>query len=271
MPRAGSAPGPGPAAVARAVPLARATKAKGFVPPPPKVVFCQSLASHARMILSLPFDERGQLPSRNGEPPSGERLPATPAATGGSSDRPSHSRMPALPLPAARIALPLASIALVGTVARSVAGDVVKGRITGQETLVGDQYVDASKNDGHHYTWREPSPTVRAEFRALSGNPSRDLCIAALSTAGNQPPQAAHPRQGDRRADHPVHPGHHPGHASVVREPRPVSPPPVHRRLAHLEGRAHRSPVNGASGRRRPTPGGSRSVTSSFPACAPSW
>jgi hypothetical protein len=97
--------------------------------------------------------------------------------------------MPALPLRAARLALPLASIALVGTVARSVAGDVVKGRITGQETLVGDQYVDASKNDGHHYTWREPSPTVRAEFRTLSGNPSRDLCIAALSTAGNQPPQ----------------------------------------------------------------------------------
>ena len=46
--------------------------------------------------------------------------------------------------------------------------------------------MEASKPDAHRYTWREPSPTVKAEFRALSGNPSRDLCIAALSTNNAQ-------------------------------------------------------------------------------------
>jgi plastocyanin len=58
----------------------------------------------------------------------------------------------------------------------------VRGRITGQEKLIPDEYVEASKPDSHRFTWREPSPTVRAEFRALSGSPSRDLCIAALSS-----------------------------------------------------------------------------------------
>jgi plastocyanin len=66
--------------------------------------------------------------------------------------------------------------------ATAVAGQV-KGRITGQEKLIPDEYVEASKPDSHRFTWREPSPTVRAEFRALSGSPSRDLCIAALSTS----------------------------------------------------------------------------------------
>jgi plastocyanin len=57
----------------------------------------------------------------------------------------------------------------------------VKGHISGQEKLIPDVYVEASKPDAHRFTWREPSPTVRAEFRALSGNPSRELCIAALA------------------------------------------------------------------------------------------
>ena len=69
--------------------------------------------------------------------------------------------------------------------ATAVAGQV-KGRIFGQEKLIPDEYVEASKPDSHRFTWREPSPTVRAEFRALSGTPSRDLCIAALS-ANNAP------------------------------------------------------------------------------------
>jgi hypothetical protein len=87
-----------------------------------------------------------------------------------------------------RFGLPLASLAVFTTLSASVWGEV-KGRIVGQEKLVADQYTEAAKFDGHHFTWREPSPTVRPDFRALSGNPSRDLCIAALSTAGNQPPQ----------------------------------------------------------------------------------
>jgi hypothetical protein len=64
----------------------------------------------------------------------------------------------------------------------TAAAGQVKGRISGQEKLIPDEYVEASKPDSHRFTWREPSPTVRAEFRALTGSPSRDLCIAALSS-----------------------------------------------------------------------------------------
>jgi plastocyanin len=64
----------------------------------------------------------------------------------------------------------------------------LKGRIVGQDKLIPDVYVEAARADAHRFTWREPSPTVRAEFRTLSGNPSRDLCIAALSANGPASP-----------------------------------------------------------------------------------
>ncbi len=59
----------------------------------------------------------------------------------------------------------------------------IKGRISGQEKLVPDVYIEASKPDAHRFTWREPSPTVRAEFRNLAANPSREVCVAALESA----------------------------------------------------------------------------------------
>jgi hypothetical protein len=48
-------------------------------------------------------------------------------------------------------------------------------------------YAEAAKSDSHRYTWREPSPTVKQDFRRLSPNASRDICIAALSSASPQP------------------------------------------------------------------------------------
>jgi plastocyanin len=59
----------------------------------------------------------------------------------------------------------------------------IKGRISGQEKLIPDVYSEAAKPEAHRFTWREPSPTVRAEFRNLSGNPSREICVAAMETA----------------------------------------------------------------------------------------
>jgi hypothetical protein len=58
----------------------------------------------------------------------------------------------------------------------------VRGKITGQEKLLQDVYTEAAKPEAKRFVWREPSPTVRPEFRALSANPSRDVCIAAIST-----------------------------------------------------------------------------------------
>jgi hypothetical protein len=82
-----------------------------------------------------------------------------------------------------RLAVGLSLPALAGT---AFAGSV-RGRIAGQEKLIPDVYVEASKSDAHRWTWREPSPTVKAEFHVLSGNPSRDLCIAAIAGANANP------------------------------------------------------------------------------------
>src|SRR5437868_3094923 len=62
----------------------------------------------------------------------------------------------------------------------------VKGRIDGQSKLIPDVYLEAAKPEAHRYTWREPSPTVRQDFRVLSDNPSRELCVVAMTSA-NQP------------------------------------------------------------------------------------
>jgi hypothetical protein len=60
----------------------------------------------------------------------------------------------------------------------------VRGRIIGHEKLFPEVYVEAAKTDAHRWTWREPSPAVDSKFFNLSGNPSRDLCIAAVSSGG---------------------------------------------------------------------------------------
>jgi plastocyanin len=83
----------------------------------------------------------------------------------------------------------LPSILCAVTVAGGALAGPVKGRIAGQEKLVPDVYAEAAKPDAHRYAWREPSPTVRGEFRALFANPSRDICIAAVEAAAAPPQQ----------------------------------------------------------------------------------
>ena len=78
----------------------------------------------------------------------------------------------------------LASVlAASATLAAAGATANVKGKITGWEKLLPQVYLDATKSDSRRYTWREPSPTVKQEFRRLSANVSRDVCIAAFSAA----------------------------------------------------------------------------------------
>ena len=78
-----------------------------------------------------------------------------------------------------------AAISILVTTGAAFAGPV-RGRINGQEKLVPDVYAEAAKPDAHRYTWREPSPTVKPEFRVLSGNPLREICVAAIASQ-NQP------------------------------------------------------------------------------------
>jgi hypothetical protein len=80
-----------------------------------------------------------------------------------------------------RTILPVTLLAL--TVAGAAIAGPVKGRITGQERLIPDVYAEAARPEAHRFAWREPSPSVRGEFRALFANPSRDICIAAVESA----------------------------------------------------------------------------------------
>src|SRR3954470_2334312 len=78
----------------------------------------------------------------------------------------------------------LAAFALL-SVSGQAGSPNVKGKITGQDKLVPEVYAEAAKPEARRWTWREPSPSVAAQFRALSPNPSRDICIAA-TTGANQ-------------------------------------------------------------------------------------
>ncbi len=72
------------------------------------------------------------------------------------------------------------ALAAAPSLAGNAAPGALKGKILGWEKLIAQVYADASKIDAHRYTWREPSPTVKQEFRKLSANVSRDVCVAAF-------------------------------------------------------------------------------------------
>lgn len=62
----------------------------------------------------------------------------------------------------------------------------VKGKISGYEKLIPEVYAEAAKPEAKRWTWREPSPSVAPQFRTLSANPSRDICIAATTSANQE-------------------------------------------------------------------------------------
>jgi plastocyanin len=66
----------------------------------------------------------------------------------------------------------------------------IKGKVLGLDKLSPQVYAEAAKYDSRRYNWREPSPTVKQEFRKLTANPARDVCVVALSNAA---PQAHEP------------------------------------------------------------------------------
>lgn len=64
----------------------------------------------------------------------------------------------------------------------------VKGQVKGHNQLVNPVWEEAAKPESNHYTWREPSPTVRAEFRTLFGLAPKELCIAGIKKGDVPPP-----------------------------------------------------------------------------------
>jgi len=69
----------------------------------------------------------------------------------------------------------------------SVFAAPVKGRVAGAEKLMNPVWNEAKEVSARRFTFREPSPTVRAEHRQLSAYAPKEVCIAAIGTAKPQP------------------------------------------------------------------------------------
>lgn len=80
----------------------------------------------------------------------------------------------------------LASALVSGTILAG-GNTAVKGKVQGWDKLFPAIYAEASKPEAHRYTWREPSPTVKQDFRKLTANVSRDVCVAAIGSGAAQP------------------------------------------------------------------------------------
>jgi hypothetical protein len=94
----------------------------------------------------------------------------------------------------ARLVLPLlvaASALGSGTLLAAGGLGSVRGKVVGWEKLLPAVYAEAAKSDSHRFTWREPSPTVKQDFRKLSASISRDVCVVAF---GGGPAQPHEPR-----------------------------------------------------------------------------
>lgn len=64
---------------------------------------------------------------------------------------------------------------------------VVKGRVNGIHKLQNPVWNEAKEPGANRYTWREPSPTVRAEFRALFPYAPKEICLAAIGASAATP------------------------------------------------------------------------------------
>jgi plastocyanin len=85
-----------------------------------------------------------------------------------------------------------AALLLVATVTVPGAADAarVKGRLDGYRLLRNPVWAEARDPSNHGYSFREPVPTVRADFRRPFPHIPKEVCVAAISTAAQkaQPP-----------------------------------------------------------------------------------
>src|SRR2546423_15455521 len=72
--------------------------------------------------------------------------------------------------------------------AAALAAPQVRGKLIGLEKLMNPVWAEAKESSAHRFSWREPSPTVKAEFRNLSGYAPKEVCIAALASSPQPPP-----------------------------------------------------------------------------------
>ena len=98
--------------------------------------------------------------------------------------------MPTHPSPRS-FALPLLVLAaaLLAPASQAVPPNL-NGKVGGLDKVFPDVYLEAAKVDSRRWTWREPSTLVGAQYRSLSVDPTRDVCVVVLSSAGGSPQDA---------------------------------------------------------------------------------
>lgn len=67
----------------------------------------------------------------------------------------------------------------------------MRGRLEGYRLLQNPVWAEARDPKHHGYSFREPVPTVRAEFRRLYPHIPKEVCIAALAATPQKPPATA--------------------------------------------------------------------------------
>lgn len=103
----------------------------------------------------------------------------------------------AIELSVAGRGLPLrAAFGLVGLLACLLAPSLahaqhVRGRLEGFKLLQNPVWAEARDPKHHGYSFREPVPTVRAEFRRLYPHIPKEVCVAALAATPQKPPATA--------------------------------------------------------------------------------
>lgn len=79
----------------------------------------------------------------------------------------------------------LASALLAFPTAASAAP--VRGRVTGAEKLLNPVWNEAKEVSARRFTFREPSPTVKAEYRQLFAHAPKEICIVAVGPQKPEP------------------------------------------------------------------------------------
>lgn len=78
----------------------------------------------------------------------------------------------------------LATLTALAALSLSGGAAPVRGRVTGFMKLVNPVWNEFKNPEAHTYTFREPSPTVKAEFRRLFPYVPKELCVVLV---GNEP------------------------------------------------------------------------------------
>lgn len=89
-----------------------------------------------------------------------------------------------------KLGVPFRAVLLASAIATvpslALAGQV-KGRVSGAEKLLNPVWNEAKDVSARRFTFREPSPTVKAEFRNLFAFAPKEVCIAAVGTEAPSP------------------------------------------------------------------------------------